>query len=72
MKEIQNKVKEFCERYGLECPTEVRVLDLVSELGELAKEIIKSTNYGRKQFEFRDEIKTELGDVLFSLIMLAN
>jgi NTP pyrophosphatase (non-canonical NTP hydrolase) len=72
MKEIQNKVKEFCERYELECPLEVRVLDLVSELGEFAKEIIKSTNYGKKQFEFREEIKTELGDLFFSLIVLAN
>jgi len=72
MKNVQKKVKEFCERYGLHCPLEIRVLDLVSEIGEFAKEVIKATDYGRKEFEFREEIKEELGNVLFSLIVVAN
>ena len=72
MKELQEKVKEFCERYNLDCPLEFRFLDLVSELGELAKEIIKASNYGKEEFKFRQEIKSELGDLLFSLIVLAN
>ncbi len=69
---MQDKVKEFCERYDLHCPLEIRVLDLVSEIGEFAKEIIKATDYGKKEFEFREGIEEELGDVLFSLIVVAN
>ena len=72
MKELEEKVKEFCEVHKLECPLEFRFLDLVSELGELAKEIIKSTNYGKEVFKFREEIKSELGDLFFSLVVIAN
>jgi NTP pyrophosphatase (non-canonical NTP hydrolase) len=72
MKKLQDKVKEFCERHNLICPLEFRFLDLVSELGEFAKEIIRATNYGKKEFKFRQEIKNEIGDLLFSLIVLAN
>jgi len=72
MKELQKKVKEFCEVHKLECPLEFRFLDLVSELGEFAKEIIKSTNYGKEEFKFREELKSELGDLFFSLIVIAN
>jgi NTP pyrophosphatase (non-canonical NTP hydrolase) len=47
-------------------------LDLLSELGEVAKEILKSTNYGSRGPEYREEIKEELGDAFYSLINLAN
>ncbi len=40
--------------------------------GELAKEIIKSSNYGKEEFRFREEIKDELGDLFFSLLVIAN
>jgi len=70
--EIQRKVKRFVKLHKLECKPEFRFLDLVSELGEFAKEIINATDYGRKKFRFREKIKAELGDVLFSLLALAN
>jgi len=72
MKKLQNEIKQFCEKHKIECPLEFRFLDLVSELGELAKEIIKATEYGKEEFKFRQEIKIEIGDLLFSLIVLAN
>ena len=56
----------------MEAPIEHRVLDTVSEIGEVAKEILKMTNYGGKPLEYRDNIKSELGDVLYSLITVAN
>lgn len=46
MKDIQQKVAEFVKKYKLKHPPEISALDLVSEIGELAKEIIKTTNYG--------------------------
>ena len=72
MKEIQQKVKEFCKKYDLESPPEYRILDTMSELGEVAKEVLKMTNYGRKKLEYREEMKSELGDLLYSTITLAN
>ena len=72
MKEIQKKIKKFCKKNDLDSPVEHRVLDAMSELGEVAKEILKMSNYGRKPLVYREEIKTELGDVLYSLITIAN
>ncbi|MBU4000492.1 MazG-like family protein [Patescibacteria group bacterium] len=72
MKKIQEKIKQFCEENKMESPAEHRVLDTMSELGEVAKEILKMSDYGRKPLEYRKELKSELGDVLYSLITLAN
>jgi len=72
MKNLQQKVKEFCKKSNLDSPIEHKLLDTMSELGEVAKEILKMTNYGRKPMEFREELKSELGDVLYSLITVAN
>jgi len=72
MKEIQEKIKKFCKEHNLESPAEHRVLDTMSELGEVAKEILKMSDYGRKPLEYREELKSELGDLLFSVITIAN
>ncbi|NKQ38700.1 MAG: nucleotide pyrophosphohydrolase [Methanosarcinales archaeon] len=72
MEEIQNKVREFCEENDMEAPIEHRVLDLMSELGEASKEVLKMSDYGKKSIQFREEIKGELGDVFYSLITVAN
>jgi NTP pyrophosphatase (non-canonical NTP hydrolase) len=72
MKEIQQKIKDFCNEHKMESPIEYRALDTMSELGELAKEMLKMSNYGRKPVEYSEELKLELGDVLFSLMTIAN
>ena len=72
MKEIQKRIKQFCEKNDMQSPPEHRILDTMSELGEVAKEMLKMTNYGRKALEYREEMKSELGDVMYSLITLAN
>ena len=45
---------------------------MTSEVGELSKEVLKGTNYGSKNFKKTEEWKSEIGDVLFSLICIAN
>jgi len=72
MKDYQTKIKKFCKNNNLESPAEHRVLDLMSEVGEVAKEILKMSDYGRQPVKYRSEIKNEIGDVLFSLITIAN
>jgi NTP pyrophosphatase (non-canonical NTP hydrolase) len=34
--------------------------------------MLKMSNYGRKPVEYSEELKLELGDVLFSLMTIAN
>ena len=69
---VQSNIKDFCEKYDLDAPLEHRTLDLVSEVGEVAKEILKMSDYGKKPLEINDEIKSEMGDVLFVLAIIAN
>ena len=72
MKKIQKRVKEFSEKNKIIHKPEIHMLDLVSEIGEISKEILKSTNYGKNKLDSNLEIKNELGDALYSLIVLAN
>jgi len=72
MKGIQDKVRKFCSDHNLESPPEHRVLDALSELGEVAKEILKMSDYGRKPLEYREELRSEMGDLLYSIITIAN
>jgi NTP pyrophosphatase (non-canonical NTP hydrolase) len=73
MQQIQNKVGEFVQKYNLKSNSSVIVLDLVSKVGEISKEILKATNYGRQKEELLNpEMELEVGDALYSLICLAN
>ena len=72
MKDIQNNVNEMVKKYNLESPIEERFIDLVSEVGELGKEILKGSEYGKKEFCITDNVESEIGDVLFSLICVSN
>lgn len=72
MNEIQEKVNEMIKRYNLESTKEIRFIDLTSEVGELGKEVLKGNDYGRKDFCNTDNVESEIGDVLFSLICIAN
>ena len=48
------------------------MLDLTSEVGELAKELLISTAYGAEAFTRSADWDDELGDVAFSLFALAS
>ena len=66
----QRRVAEFVARHDLETPPEFRLLDLVSELGEVAKNAAESTDYGDDPASL-DLDSDEIGDVLFALLALA-
>lgn len=72
IQELQDEIQKFVEKYKLDSPPEFRVLDLTSEVGEVSKEILKITSYGTKPLKKNKEIESELGDVLYSLIVVAN
>ncbi len=70
--DVQRNIGLFVEENDLEASVQTRLLDLISETGELSKEMLKATNYGRQTFRAREEWTDELADVLFSLVCLAN
>lgn len=53
-------------------PPEYKILDTISELGEVAKEMLKMTDYGKTKVVFKEEMKSELGDLLYSVVTIAN
>ena len=72
LNEIQENIKKLCVDYNMIATNEIRIMDLVSEVGELSKEIIKSTDYGKKEFIITENTESEIGDVFFALITIAN
>ncbi len=72
MKRIQKKIKDFCQKYNINSSIENRLLDTMSELGEVSKEVLKMKDYGKSKLEYRKKIRGELGDLFFSLITVAN
>ena len=72
---MQNKVKKFNEKAGNfaePMPVNARIFDIQSEMGELCKEHLKSTNYGSENFKLTEDFKMEYGDTLYSMLSLAN
>ncbi|MDR7520280.1 MAG: MazG nucleotide pyrophosphohydrolase domain-containing protein [Armatimonadota bacterium] len=72
LREAQRVVARFVEAQGLEGSLEVRLLDLASEVGELARESLTGTRYGRGPFQPSAAWADEVGDAFFALICLAN
>lgn len=75
MNQSQEKVDEFVKKNKLEMTIENSVLDLLSELGELSKEILKLSYYGATKadnIQITRELISEFGDVYYSLITLSN
>lgn len=67
---MQDRVREFVAEHDLDAPPEYRLLDLVSEVGELAKDACESTDYGASGEGA--VTSDELGDALFCLLALAD
>jgi NTP pyrophosphatase (non-canonical NTP hydrolase) len=66
----QRAVAAFVDDHDLETPPAFRLLDLVSELGEVAKDAVESTDYGANP----DDVAVssdEIGDAVFALLALA-
>ena len=67
----QQQAVRFAQQHQLQHTAPVHALDLMSELGEVAKELLKATQYGESPAQFRPEMMEELGDLLYSLCLLA-
>ncbi len=71
MREQQQEVQRFMEKHELGGKTAFRLLDLVSEIGEVAADATKSSGYGENPDDLEVK-KDEIGDVLFSLLAVSN
>lgn len=73
---IQAQVQAFVDEHDLATSPETRLLDLISEVGELSKEVLQANDYGKSLLNLDDERHAswaaEMGDVLFALVCLAN
>lgn len=67
----QERTHQFAQKHNLAHTPGVYALDLLSELGEVAKELLKATNYGQHAPTDMPEMAGELGDLLYSLCQLA-
>lgn len=71
---MQQKVTNFNNSKGVHTkpmPVYARLLDISSELGELAKEYLKNSKYGTTEFALTEDFKEEYGDILYALLSLA-
>ena len=67
----QHQSTEFAQKQNLNHTPSVYALDLISEVGEVAKEILLATEYGERPYQPSASLAGELGDVLYSLCLLA-
>lgn len=66
----QRRVARFLDEHDLRTDPASRVLDLASEVGELAKDVNESTDYGTSRAAATVS-PGELGDALFCVLALA-
>jgi len=75
MKTAQQKVKEFVQKHNLTSGIEGKILMLTHEVGEIAKEGLKMSNYGKKVIDPAQptgKMALELGEILYCVADMAN
>lgn len=72
MEHLQHRLLAFVQQNNLQTDVAYRSLALMSEVGELAKEVLKATDYGKNLFQPNSDWADELGDIFFTVIILAN
>ena len=66
----QQRVAEFLAEHDMDADPAYRILDLASEVGELAKDVNDSTGYGDSPDDVAVHVD-EVGDALFALLAAA-
>ena len=68
---FQKRCREFVAQHGLSHTPQIHTLDLVSEVGEIAKALLEGCEYGKAPPQYTLALEEELGDAFFTLIALA-
>lgn len=69
--EEQKIVEEFIENHDMEADPSFRIIDLLSEIGEVASDAAKTSHYGRKTENLKVK-EEEIGDAIFSMLALSS
>jgi len=72
MNKNQEKVEKFLKESSMQHFPQALMIDLVAEIGEVAKEILENSDYGKTKTESSEDLTNEMGDAFYSLISLAN
>ncbi|MCL2372494.1 MAG: MazG-like family protein [Defluviitaleaceae bacterium] len=67
---MQKQTQQFLTQHNLYRTAATRYIDLVSEVGELGKEILTATAYGKTELQPTASITEEIGDAIFSMMAL--
>jgi len=70
MMKYTDKVAEFNKKNSITLDIQPRLLDILCELGEFSKEVLKSSEYGNKMPQKNDALIDELGDLLYATLSL--
>lgn len=68
---FQTRSRVFLARHGLSHTPQIHILDLISEIGEIAKALLEASDYDESPPRRTLALAEELGDAFFSLIALA-
>lgn len=71
---MQEKIRNFNKlksKHSKPMSVYARLLDIISEVGELSKEYLKHSKYGTEDFKLEEDFILEYGDVLYSYLSLA-
>ena len=69
--DVQHQVRAFLKQHQLAHAPETHALDLVSEVGEVAKALLEASEYGATGPVYGPALPEELGDAFFALLALA-
>ena len=72
MKDIQNKVWNFCESNNLNEHLKERLLNLLGNMDKHSKNIITLSEHGSNPDKYSEELRSEFGELLFGIINSAN
>ena len=65
-------LKEFIARHNLETKPADSVLDVMAQLGELSRTLLKETNYGREAIDVESPaMREKIGDLMFAIAYLS-
>lgn len=70
--DLQQTVAEFNQLHGFSLSPSSRLLDISSEVGEIAKEFLVTSRYGSMELQLTNELEEEIGDLFYSLLSLAD
>ncbi len=68
---FQARTRDFMQRHGLGRTPQTHALDVVAEIGEVAKVLLEASDYGQSPPKPSSNMTDELGDTFYSLIALA-